>query len=104
MELATNFVLLCACILVAWGSLGIAAAWLAPALRESPLLGKKMFTGGLERTRENFTLVSICAITFGVFLASGVLQYRLVFWVSFALLVPLGYWLMQRGYKPTREA
>ena len=104
MELATNFVLLSACVLIAWGGFGLIAAWIAPALRKSRLLGSNMFVGRLEPTRINLTLVSLWCIVFGVFLSSSVLQYRWLSWASFVIFVPLAIWLMVRRNKPDREA
>lgn len=103
MELATTFVLVCACALILWGGLGLVATWFVPALRESRLLGSMMFTGRLKPTRENLALLSLWSVVFGVFLASSVLQYRLLFLVSFVALVPLFFLLMRRRYKSGRE-
>ena len=104
MKLATNVVLFCACALIVWGGFGLIAAWIAPRLRRSRLLGSKMFVGRLAPTRLNLTLMSLWGIVFGVFLASSVLQSQGVFWASFIILVPLVTWLMLRRSRSGREA
>lgn len=104
MELATNFVLIGAYVLIAWGSFGLIATWLVPALKSSRLLGSKMFIGRLEPTRMNLTLVSLWSIVFGVFLWSSVLQYRWLFRACFVIFVPLAIWLVVLRSKPGREA
>ncbi|MEG3156309.1 hypothetical protein ACKVMH_00075 [Lysobacter zhanggongensis] len=96
MEFVTNFGLACACVFVAWGGFGLIAAWLVPALKNSPLLGSKMFIGGLEPTRTNLTLVSFSGIALGVALSSLVLLYWLLFWASFVVYAALAIWLRRR--------
>jgi len=104
MEHAKNFVLVCACVLIAWGCFGLTATWLLPKLQKSPLLGSKMFLARLEPTRTNLTLVSLWVSVFGVFLSSSVLQYRLLFWASFIIVAPLAIWLMVCMSEPGRKA
>ncbi|CAG4970743.1 hypothetical protein [Novilysobacter luteus] len=96
MEFVTSFGLVCACVFVAWGGFGLIAAWLVPALKNSPLLGSKMFIGGLEPTRTNLTLVSFSGIALGVALSSLVLLYWLLFWASFVVYAALAIWLRRR--------
>ncbi|GGK17209.1 hypothetical protein [Luteimonas terricola] len=104
MELATNVVLICACVLIAWGSFGLIATWLVPALKKSRLLSRKMFIGRIDPTRMNLTLISLWGIVFGVFLLASALQYRRLFWASFVIFIPLAIWRIVRSSKPGREA
>ena len=73
-------------LLMAYGSVGLIGTWLAPAIGKSWLYGPGMFTGRLEPSRFNRTIMSLWALFAGGYFAASGSGYRtlsLIFFLAF---------------------
>jgi len=95
LAVAEALVLFAASLPIAYGLIGLIAMWLVPSLRDRLILKPATWTGLLEHTRANQTLISLWFSCFGAWLVLGTLVWRgaslaaLVVFLVMALVISL---------------
>ena len=75
-------------LFVAYGSFGLIGTWLAPAIGKSWLYGPGMFTGRVEPSRVNRTILSLWALFVGGYFAASGSGYRTLSFIFFLAFMP----------------